>query len=81
MAKKRWISGAIEHPGAFSAKAKAAGKSTEQFAREHSGSPGKLGKQARLALTLMNMSQGKEEKKPRPSRTSVRYPAKRDEED
>lgn len=68
MAKKssKWIKGAIEHPGAFSAKAKAAGKSTAEFAREKENAPGKLGKQARLAETLMGMNKGgkkKDEKK------------------
>lgn len=62
MAKKKWIQGAIEHPGAFSAKAKKAGESTKAFASEHSGDKGKLGKQARLAQTLMGM------KKKKPSR-------------
>ncbi len=55
MAKKNWIQGAIKDPGAFSAKAKAAGKSTAEFAKEKQGAPGKLGKQARLAETLGKM--------------------------
>jgi hypothetical protein len=42
--------------GQFRAKAQAAGKSTAEFAREHEHSPGKLGKQARLAETLMKVS-------------------------
>jgi hypothetical protein len=46
----------IKHPGSFSAKAKAAGKSTKEFAKEHEHSKGLLGKQARLAETLMGMS-------------------------
>ena len=52
---KKWIKGAIKHPGAFSAKAKKAGKTTAEFASEKSDAPGKLGKQARLASTLMGM--------------------------
>ena len=49
---KRWIQGAIKRPGALTRKAKAAGMSTMAFARKHRKSPGRLGKQARLALTL-----------------------------
>jgi hypothetical protein len=60
MAKSRkWIKGAIKRPGAFKAKAKAAGKSTAEFAREKADAPGRLGKQARLAETLMGMNKGK----------------------
>jgi hypothetical protein len=54
MAKKRWIKAATEGAhGQFSAKAKAAGETTRQFAAEHSGDSGTLGKQARLAQNLM----------------------------
>lgn len=49
---KKWIAGAIKRPGALTRKAKAAGMSVQAFARKHKGSPGRLGKQARLALTL-----------------------------
>lgn len=55
---KKWISGAIKRPGAFKAKAEAAGKSTREFASEHAGDSGRLGKQARLAQTLMGMHHG-----------------------
>lgn len=55
MAAKHWIAGAIKRPGAFSAKAKAAGESTRAYAEEHKGDKGRTGKQARLALTLMRM--------------------------
>ena len=59
MAKsKKWISGAIKRPGAFRAKAERAGKSTREFAAEHAGDSGRLGKQARLAETLMGMHGG-----------------------
>lgn len=50
-----WIKGAIKHPGAFSAQAEAAGKSTKAFAQEKKDAPGTTGKRARLALTLMAM--------------------------
>lgn len=54
---KKWIKGAInpEHKGQFAAKAKAAGKTTRAFAAEKASAPGALGKQARLASTLMGM--------------------------
>jgi len=55
-AKKKWIAGATENShGQFAAKAKAAGESTRQYAAEHQHSKGRLGKQARLAMTLMKM--------------------------
>ena len=68
MAKKRnWIKGAIKHPGAFSAKAKAAGMSTAAYARkvlkEGSNASPTTKKQARLALTLMGMSKKKKKRK------------------
>lgn len=43
----KWIQGAIKKPGAFKAKAKAAGMSTAAY--------GTTGKQARLAETLMGL--------------------------
>ena len=52
---EKWIKGAIKHPGAFSAKAKRAGETTAQYAREKAHAPGTLGKQARLAQTLSKM--------------------------
>ena len=52
---KKWIAGAIKHPGSFSAAAKKAGKSTSEFAHEHESDSGTTGKRARLALTLMGM--------------------------
>lgn len=56
MAKsKKWIAGAIKHPGSFKKKAEKAGKSTREFAAEKASAPGKLGEQARLAETLMGM--------------------------
>jgi len=49
MAKKNEITGTILKKGAFTAKAKAAGKSVAQFAAEKAGAPGKLGREADLA--------------------------------
>lgn len=55
--KRGWIKEAVGgKPGVFKAKAKAAGKSTSEFAAEKAGAPGKLGKEARLAGTLMGMN-------------------------
>jgi hypothetical protein len=56
MADKKWIAGATSNAhGQFAAKAEKAGKSTAEFASEKSDAPGVLGKQARLAKTLMGM--------------------------
>jgi hypothetical protein len=52
---KKWISKAIRHPGAFTAQAKAAGKSVAEFAQEHKGDSGITGRRARLAITLRSM--------------------------
>lgn len=56
---KKWIKSAIKHPGVFKAKAEAAGKTTREYASEHAGDSGTLGKEARLATTLMGMHKGK----------------------
>lgn len=42
--------------GQFKAKAKKAGMSTAAFANAKAGAPGKTGKQARLAKTLMGFN-------------------------
>lgn len=55
MVAKNFIAKAIKHPGALTRKAKAAGKSPMEFAREHKGDSGTTGKQARLAITLRKM--------------------------
>lgn len=47
-----WMSGAVKHPGALRRKAKAAGKSTMEFAREHAQDPGAMGEESRLAETF-----------------------------
>lgn len=55
-AKKNWIAKAVgNNKGVFSAKAKAAGMSTKAFANKKAGASGKIGKEARLAKTLMGM--------------------------
>lgn len=59
MAKKNWVKKATEGgKGVFRKKAEAAGESTAEFAEEKADAPGKLGKEARLATTLMGMHKG-----------------------
>ena len=54
--RKSWIAGATSNAhGQFAAKAKAAGETTREYADEKTTAPGKLGKQARLAKSLMGM--------------------------
>lgn len=51
-----WIQKAVsKHPGKFKAKAESAGMSTAAYASKEAGAPGTLGKEARLAQTLMGM--------------------------
>lgn len=60
MAKGKWIAGATSNAhGQFKAKAKDAGMSTKAFAKKEASAPGKTGKQARLAETLMGLNKGK----------------------
>lgn len=53
---KKFIKGAIKHPGALTKKARAAGQSPMEYAQKHKGDTGTTGKQARLALTLRKLS-------------------------
>jgi hypothetical protein len=53
--KKKWIQGAIKHPGALTKKADDAGESVGVYAREHEHDSGITGKQSRLAMTLKHM--------------------------
>ncbi len=50
-----WIEHAGLDKGALSRKAKSAGMSTGSFAKKNQSSPGKLGKQSRLAETLSKL--------------------------
>ena len=59
MKKKKWIQALKIDEGAFSEKAKEAGKTTAQYAEEKADAPGKLGKQARLAKTFSKMRRKK----------------------
>lgn len=53
---KKWIAEATSNShGQFKAKAEKAGKSTAEYAEEKVSAPGKLGKQARLAESLMGL--------------------------
>lgn len=55
----KWIKGATENShGQFAAKAKKAGMSTKAFAEANIHAKGLLGKQARLAYTLMGLHGG-----------------------
>lgn len=54
---EQWIQSAIKRPGALTRRARAAGMSPMAFAREHAHSPGLVGQQARLALTLRRLAQ------------------------
>lgn len=57
--RKKWIQGADIKEGAFTEKSDAAGKTVHEYAEEKKDAPGKLGKQARLALTFEGMSKKK----------------------
>ncbi len=61
---KKWIKKATAGAhGQFRAKAEAAGETTRQYAEEKQNAPGVLGKQARLASTLMGMHHGRAAKR------------------
>ena len=53
--KKKWIQGAIKHPGALRRAASKSGMSTSAYAHKHASDSGTTGKRARLAITLMGM--------------------------
>lgn len=61
--EKNWIAGAIKRPGAFTKKAKKAGKSVAGMATAVTKNPGKYSKltvqQANLAKTLIKINKGK----------------------
>jgi hypothetical protein len=59
MADKKWIAGAVKRPGAFTAKAKEAGMSTQAYARKVANSPTastRTKRQAALARTFGRMN-------------------------
>ena len=61
--EKNWITGAVKRPGAFTKKAKKAGKSVAGMATAVTKNPGKYSKltvqQANLAKTLRKINKGK----------------------
>lgn len=59
MAGGNFIQGAIKHPGASTAAAKAEGLSVHAWAVKHQKDPGTTGKRARFALTLEGISRKK----------------------
>lgn len=59
MAGKKWIAGAIKHPGVEKAAAKRAGESTHEYMEQHKNDSGTAGKRARLGLTLSRMAKKK----------------------
>lgn len=56
---KKWIAGAVKHPGAEKRAAAAAGMSTHAYMEKHKDDSGTAGKRARLGLTLSKMRKGK----------------------
>lgn len=60
MAERKWIAGAIKHPGAFTRKAKAAGMSVSGYASKVLKAGSKVStqtkRQARLAQTLRSLN-------------------------
>jgi hypothetical protein len=58
-ANDHWMQRAVKHPGAFTAKAKAAGMSVPAFARAKEHAPGTLGREARLAEIFEHANKGK----------------------
>ena len=56
--KKKWVQKAVpeSRKGVFKAKAERSGMTTREYAEKEKDAPGALGKEARLATTLMGMS-------------------------
>jgi len=59
----KWIQAAHLDTGSFTAKAKAAGEGVQEYAQEKKNAPGKLGKQARLAIGFKKMANKRKKKK------------------
>lgn len=60
--KRKFMQRAVKRPGAFRAKAKRAGMSTHAYAEKERHASGRLGKEARLALTFEKYRPGKKRK-------------------
>jgi hypothetical protein len=65
--KKKWIKGAIKHPGAMTEAAKREGVSNSEYIKEHEHDSGKAGERAKLAKTLEGMHHEHSSKKLRKS--------------
>lgn len=52
LTEKKWIAGAIKHPGREKRAAARAGESTHDYEEQHKDAPGSAGKAARLGLEL-----------------------------
>lgn len=57
----KWIQGAIKHKGAATAKAKAENLPVHEWAAKHKDDKDLTGKQARLALTLHEIGEEKDD--------------------
>ncbi len=64
--KKNWVKKAVpkENRGKFREKAERAGMSTAEYAKKEEHAPGTLGKEARLAETLMGLPHKSRKKSP-----------------
>jgi hypothetical protein len=56
---RKWIQGAVEHPGAATRKAAAEGLTVHEWASRHRHDKGRTGEQARLALTLERVARNR----------------------
>ncbi len=56
---KKWIKGAIKHPGVEKKAAAAAGESTHEYMEKNKNAGGTAGKRARLGLLLSKMAKRK----------------------
>lgn len=55
MSDKKWIQGAVKHPGALTKSAKREGVSNSKFEQEHKHDSGKSGQRARFALIMSHL--------------------------
>ncbi len=53
--KKRWIQGAVKHPGLETRMAAKAGMGVQEYAMKHEHDPGKAGQRARFARRMAEM--------------------------
>ena len=55
MEKKKWIQGAVKHPGALTKAAKRAHVSNSKYEEEHKHDSGKAGQRARFAIIMSHL--------------------------